>query len=217
MKKLSNNYNFNKEVLIKKNFKGEEKINFFCSQAGQDIFVISALNGKNNGTFLDIGANHYKNINNTFLLEKIFGWNGISVELDTKYYEDFINERNTILLNEDATKINYEEVLNNNNINNLDYLSIDIDGINSLNVLKNFPFNKFRPKIITFEHDKYRNGDGIQVESRDLIKKLNYFLICSDITDNGNSFEDWYVDNNMIDDVAVFESQNKEWHNIIFF
>ena len=39
------------------------------SQTGQDLFVLSVLNHKRNGTFLEIGSNHPITVNNTFLLE----------------------------------------------------------------------------------------------------------------------------------------------------
>jgi hypothetical protein len=51
------------------------------SQAGQDLFVIAMTQGKNGGTFLEIGANHCKDQSNTYLLEKVFNWSGTSIDI----------------------------------------------------------------------------------------------------------------------------------------
>jgi hypothetical protein len=42
------------------------------SQANQDLYVSLILNKKMNGNFLEIGSNHPKTHNNTYLLEKQF-------------------------------------------------------------------------------------------------------------------------------------------------
>ena len=54
---------------LKLPFFGFENLNENYSQAAQDLFVLSCLSGKTNGTFLDLGCSHPTNINNTFLLE----------------------------------------------------------------------------------------------------------------------------------------------------
>jgi len=50
------------------------------SQAGQDLFVVAMLSGQRRGTFLEIGTGHFRENNNTFLLEKEFEWTGISID-----------------------------------------------------------------------------------------------------------------------------------------
>ena len=51
------------------------------SQAGQDLFVIAMTQGKKNGTFLELGGYHPFEISNNYVLEKMFGWDGWSVDL----------------------------------------------------------------------------------------------------------------------------------------
>jgi len=51
------------------------------SQAGQDLFVIAMLQGKRQGTFLEIGAGKLNVGSNTFLLEKEFGFSGTSIDI----------------------------------------------------------------------------------------------------------------------------------------
>jgi len=51
------------------------------SQAGQDLFVIAMLKGKLNGTFLEIGAGQPVVGNNTWILERYFGFHGTSIDV----------------------------------------------------------------------------------------------------------------------------------------
>ena len=57
-----------------------ELIPFSMSGVRQDLFVISQLNFKPFGYFVEIGAFDGKTSSNTYLLEKKFNWNGILVE-----------------------------------------------------------------------------------------------------------------------------------------
>lgn len=50
------------------------------SQIGQDIFVLETCGWKRGGWFVEFGATDGKTLNNTWLLEKQFGWTGILAE-----------------------------------------------------------------------------------------------------------------------------------------
>jgi hypothetical protein len=50
------------------------------AQAGQDLFVIAMLQGSHHGKWLEFGAGHPTRNSNTYLLEKRFGFSGISVD-----------------------------------------------------------------------------------------------------------------------------------------
>ena len=52
------------------------------SQAGQDLFVIAMTQGRRGGTWLEIGCGDPIRSNNTYLLEKRFGWYGISIDME---------------------------------------------------------------------------------------------------------------------------------------
>tara|TARA_Y100000389_G_C17418738_1_gene495344 strand:+ start:515 stop:1249 length:735 start_codon:yes stop_codon:yes gene_type:complete len=64
------------------------------SQVGQDINIIDYFKKKENGYFIDIGATNGIDINNTYLLEKKYGWNGICIEPQRSYWNDLIKNRN---------------------------------------------------------------------------------------------------------------------------
>ena len=52
----------------------------YHSQVGQDYVVISAFNGKRNGTFVDLAANDPIVFSNTRTLERDWGWTGACIE-----------------------------------------------------------------------------------------------------------------------------------------
>tara|TARA_B100000925_G_scaffold278797_1_gene247951 strand:- start:514 stop:1299 length:786 start_codon:yes stop_codon:yes gene_type:complete len=57
-----------------------ENFNDSKAQLGQDLFVLSELDFKKNGFFVEFGATNGIDLSNTFMLEKKFGWNGILAE-----------------------------------------------------------------------------------------------------------------------------------------
>lgn len=63
------------------------------SQLRQDLFVLSELNFKASGFFVEFGATNGINISNTFLLEKEFGWNGILSEPAKVWHESLHKNR----------------------------------------------------------------------------------------------------------------------------
>ena len=64
------------------------------SQIRQDLFVISELNLKQNGYFVEFGATNGVDLSNTFLLEKEFNWSGILAEPAKHWQVDLANNRN---------------------------------------------------------------------------------------------------------------------------
>ena len=166
------------------------------SQCGQDIFVISLL--KNPGTFLDLGCNLPKHINNTYLLEKN-GWSGLSI--DIKDYSEQWKERRNKFLNQDCFNIDYSILLNENYTEKvIDYLPLDMEVVGERYKLAERVLKSgFEFKIITIEHDSHLGQDFIEKErnpQRELLSELGYKLLCSDVSQMQwpkSFYEDWWI------------------------
>ena len=80
---------YNKELHSKLRYKfsGSDNIQRNFSQVYQDMFILSMLDGKRNGTFLEIGAADPLLGNNTYLLEKDFDWKLIELEVAHRQYQ----------------------------------------------------------------------------------------------------------------------------------
>ena len=204
---------------LKKSFSGVERVTQNYSQALQDIFVLTMLNGKENGTYVEIGGAHPININNTYLLEKTFGWSGISFEINQDLAKFYNTKRNNKCICTDATQVNYSEVFEENNLpNQIDYLQIDIDpSFQSLASLKKIDLKDYRFSVITFETDAYQGSTAVLEQSRSILQGNGYQLVASNVKNCGHAFEDWYVDPNTvtIDVWSTLQSDNMETPQIL--
>ena len=123
----------------------------YNGQVLQDKFVVSILKNKRNGYFIEIGSNHPKLINNTYVLENELDWRGIMVEYDPNWLPQYKLERpNSIHVIDDATQINYVKLLKHHNApTNIDYLQIDLEVSNrstlsTLEILNNTIFDEYK-------------------------------------------------------------------------
>jgi hypothetical protein len=192
--------------ILKNRFEGAGHITKNYSQAFQDIFVLSILDGLKKGRYLEIGANHPVSINNTYLLHKQYGWSGISIEVDQTHLSEWRKERSkSKLIVADALTINYRDAFakwfkvahapsflarwfrSENNATTddkrIDYLQLDIDpSINTLGALRALPLDLYRFSVITFETDAYIGDLRARDESRDILSKNGYELIAADVS-----------------------------------
>tara|TARA_B100000212_G_scaffold185161_1_gene139695 strand:- start:236 stop:907 length:672 start_codon:yes stop_codon:yes gene_type:complete len=201
-------------------FNGCEKILENYSQAYQDLFVLSMLDGKSNGNYVEIGAYDAKIFSNTFILESIFNWKGFSIEIDKTRCENFNNDRdrqNRCYLG-DATKFDYlSAMMTEKWKNRIDYLSVDCEpSYNTFKSLLQFPMDKYRCSVITFEHDLYADGSDILIKSRKYLNDKGYQLVCSNVSNILNPFEDWWVDPQVVSEEIwkPFVCSNMEAQNI---
>jgi FkbM family methyltransferase len=67
------------------------------SQLLQDIFVLSRLNYKRNGFFVEFGATDGIALSNTYLLEKAYDWKGILAEPGIRWHAALRANRNCII------------------------------------------------------------------------------------------------------------------------
>lgn len=204
---------------LKIKFEGVDSFDSNYSQAGQDLFVLMSLNGKKNGYFLDLGCHHPTLISNTYLLETKFGWDGVCMDIDGGFISQFSGVRKAKAYIQDATKIDFDSLLKEYPTNHIDYLSLDLEPADvTLNCLKSIPFDKIEFSVITFEHDTYRFGDYCKDTSREIFENAGYQLVCGDVSNDGCSFEDWYINPKYIsmEHVNSLHANKKEWSNIIY-
>ena len=201
-------------------FKNSDTIERSYSQVLQDIFVLSVLDGKNNGTFLEIGGAKPFDRNNTALLEEKFNWRGVSIELDETFAKEYTNERpKTKVLNQNALDINYEKLLNENfQETTIDYLQLDIEPArNTYECMVKIPFDKYKFAVITYEHDYYIDVTrSYRQKSRDFLKSKGYVLVVNDISPDGiSSFEDWWVHPDLVDEkiINIMKDTNQNTKN----
>lgn len=164
------------------------------SQCMQDVFVSSLIN-KQNGTYVEIGSHDPLLNNNTNLLETIYGWKGISIDIDKNIVNKFNSTRKNKAIAADATKLDYKQLFIENNLpNEIEYLQVDCEpAITTFEVLKRIPFDEYKFGIITFEHDHYKQDSNVRAESRQFLESKGYELIIADVAHNClQSFEDWW-------------------------
>lgn len=176
------------------------------SQDGQEHWVLECLQNKENGTFVDVGCATPFFISNTALLEQKHGWRGIGIDTEPfsgTYYDHFREigqypeeilenpelqtwdtRKNTKVYAEDAINFDYEKAFSDNNLPPIiDYLSIDLEPPTAtFYAFRNIPHDKYKFRVITYEHDSYRmpmaDWDGTADEwlefTRNYICSLGY-------------------------------------------
>ena len=184
-------------------FNTAENIEQNYSQSLQDIFVLSVLDGKRNGTYLEIGGADGIGINNTYLLESQYDWTGVAFEWLDQCWDSYVSKRKNPCLREDATKADYTKILKEYNFpKQIDFLQVDIEPAQqTLDSLKAIPHNDYRFSVICFETAIYIGQDPhVQQEQIDLLESLGYVMIAKNVSNVGNDpFEDWWVDPTAVD------------------
>jgi hypothetical protein len=184
-------------------FKGCETIEKNFSQTYQDMFILSVLDGKRGGYYLEIGSAEPYLGSNTALLEHSFGWDGVSIEIDEKFIKPFKSYRKNPVVCRDATEINYSKFIKGMTDRKvIDYLQLDCEPPETTyNILLSIPFEQYKFRVITFEHDYYADASRkFRTLSRKFLKSQGYLLVVSNISPNENSpFEDWWVCPDIVD------------------
>lgn len=202
-------YDKSKYESYKFKFDGLESIGKNYSQVCQDLFVLSVLNGKRDGTYLEIGAAHPYHNSNTALLEEL-GWKGFGIELK-KELADQHSVRGNRVICADALAVDYDSILVGLG-EVVDYLQIDIEPPkNTFEAMLAIPFEKYKFRVITYEHDHYADVSGTyRDKSRRFLSNLGYKLVVNDVSPNDNcSFEDWWVMEDLVDMDMVKKIKNE--------
>ena len=194
--------------LLRYPFPGAAQIESNHSQAFQDIFVLSMLDGMTHGWYLEVGAHHPVRNNNTHLLHTSYGWSGVSIDIDPKYSSKWRKRRpRSTLRIADALKLDYAAALPSwfdaqpsaspwtrwlgrekrsaplHDPRRIDYLQLDIEpSIHTLDVLNVLPLDSYRFSVITFETDAYAGDLRARDRSRECLTKHGYELIAADVS-----------------------------------
>lgn len=201
-KKDINNYRFS--------FDGIETVDKNYSRHFQDMFVLSFLNGKQKGSFLEIGSGHPTLYNNTKLLEEKFNWRGISIDNSERMCSIFSRERNSTVILDNATYIDYDSLFKQHCLeNNIDLLRINADHA-TLPALSLIPFKEYEFTIIQIQHNACWWGDDtVKDPSREILTALGYKLFVSNVAINENDgYEDWWVHPNFVNKNPNMLTQN---------
>ena len=192
---------------FKYKFPGLENIERSNGQALQDMFILSVLNGKRNGTYLEIGAQEPIFQNNSAILEKDFKWKGVSVEILENLCKMFREQRSNPILCKDATTIDYEKLLNEYyTTKEIDYLQLDCEpSKTTFEILTAIPFDQYKFAVITYEHDHYVDMTSTyRTKSRNYLKSWGYELVVTNVSqDDKTPFEDWWVHPDLVDKETI--------------
>ena len=200
-------YNKSKYSSLKVKFQGSELIEKNYSEAYQDMFVLTMLNGKKDGTYLEIGAGNSFYGNNTALLEKQFDWKGVALDIDENFVNAHKNERKNPCFLKNATLVNYNAFLSGLDFpNEIDYLQLDCDPPSvTYDILLSIPFETYKFAVITYEHDYYCDETkSFQEKSKKYLESYGYMRVVNNISpDEFRSYEDWWIHPDLIDNVVL--------------
>ena len=69
--------------------------------------------------------------------------------------------------------------------------------------LKVLPLEDYRFSVITYETDVYSSGADIQDEQIQILESHGYQLVAKNVKCEGNPYEDWWVDPNVVDRAII--------------
>lgn len=179
-------------------FPGIENIKRNYSRHYQDMFVLSTLNGKRDGTFIEVGSGDPYKFNNTALLEDEFGWTGINIDNNDRFCYQHSRKRKSQILQAEAQNIDYNLFFKMNCVEkHTDFLRINAEGA-SIEVLKKIPFDKYEFMVIQFQHNACWWGPQIRNESREILQRIGYVCMVPDVAVSPTeNYEDWWVHPNV--------------------
>jgi hypothetical protein len=211
-------YNSSQKEKYKFPFPGFERILSNYSKTFQDMFVLSVLKGKSQGTYLEIGSHDPHHNNNTALLEE-FGWTGSSIEIEKHWVDVFNQKRKNKAHCYDATKVNYKKFLSENyTTKDIDFLQLDCEPSNiTFEAMLAIPFDEYRFGVIAYEHDHCMDMSRTYREkSRRYLKSLGYELVVNDIGPNGwFTYEDWWVHPELVDRETIENMRSLDFNRAL--
>lgn len=189
-----------------------------CSQNGQDIVAQTIFREYSKslpdkvGVYLELGGSDPIYGNNSYILETVHEWKGVTIEWSKFMYDKFVSTRNNICVNSDALKLDYDTVMLST-LGTLEchYLSLDIDPAKQTYAVlrKILCGSNIKPLFITFEHDKYRGGPLVQIASTIILRMHGYTRLIKDVEAlNFGEYEDWWVLNDKFKQDTIQQLKN---------
>lgn len=80
-------------------------MNAWHSQEGQDRHIAAILKGKRGGYFIDLAANEPVQISNTRALERDYGWKGLCIEPNSRYWQALSQTRSCSLVTNPVSNV----------------------------------------------------------------------------------------------------------------
>ena len=180
----------------------------FYSLEQQDEFILNLFDHKTNGTFLDISCWHPIGGSNSYTLEKQFGWTGAGFDMgDSNAMYSWNLLRTSPFVHVDATSNHFTEYLKSNIPSSqvIDYVSLDVDGLATVQALENIIKAGVKFKAVTFEHEFFLHNNLYRDMSRNILEGLGFINLFSDVklltanltsltrANDTESFEDWWI------------------------
>jgi len=176
----------------------------YTGEAGQDRWVCEFFNFKHGGYFLNVGAMDGITADNTYVLEKEYGWNGLSLEpygihfnvlkkrrknvipkaLYSKDGYSIFNGAASSLVNRGAgfggflvPTVTFKTLFKEFEVPRvIDYISLDIEGA-EYEALTQFPFDTHLSILWTIEHNYYvHKDDTLKNQIKEIMLKNGYVL-----------------------------------------
>ena len=204
-------YTADQESNYKFKFEGIEKVERNYSRHYQDMFVLSVLNGKTNGTFIEIGSGDPYKFNNTALLEDTFDWTGISIDNNERFCYQHSRKRKSQILNADVVHLDFDMFFKMNCVErHTDFLRINAEGA-TVAALQKIPFDKHEFFVVQIQHNACWWGNEIKDFTRDWLQKIGYVLAVPDVAVNEkDNYEDWWLHPQIADrKTAMLRKQGK--------
>ena len=140
-------------------------------------------------------------------------------DIESKFKVDTERHRTSPFFLTDVRTFDWNKFITEHSLSGktLDYLSFDVDEA-SMATLRRFPFEHIRFNVMTVEHDRYRFGQDVADEMRDILLKNGYVILCKDVCNDNLPYEDWWVHSSFLEmnpDIERFKSSMVGWEEVI--
>jgi tetratricopeptide (TPR) repeat protein len=195
-------YNKYEYARLRYKFPGSETIERNYSQVYQDMFVLAMTDGKRDGTYVEVGSGDATLGSNSKLLEE-WGWRGIGLEWNQELVNTHLKYRRNTVLRQDALQTDYSLICGKlcDEKGVIDYLQLDCEPSEATyKILTMIPFDTYKFRVVTFEHDHYVDMTGQYRElSRNYLRSKGYVMVVNDVSpDEKATFEDWWVNPQLV-------------------